>query len=219
MRHTPWPNGVLDCRPTYLTQGRCRCREKSTAFDKGNFKRAFFIYHEELAPLGDKYAQYMVGFMYVTGLGVDEDPILGSAWYRIAAERDTPEFVAVRDRLMRVFTDQQKRRSDALFAKLRLTFSDTAVLISSISDDIKTLQSRTGSRVGGETSSVAVISAGSNSQRSTVDYYGMVERRLAIRLQRLARIDGFEDIDTDPRTVNVRVLKRRAAEKLRSNTN
>ena len=36
-------------------------------FEKGEYERALFIYHKELAPLGDKYAQYMVGYMHLAG--------------------------------------------------------------------------------------------------------------------------------------------------------
>ena len=37
-----------------------------------------FIYREELAPLGDKYAQYMIGYMHEHGKGVDKDPAVAS---------------------------------------------------------------------------------------------------------------------------------------------
>ena len=45
-----------------------KSQEKVDAlFEKGDYERAAFIYREELAPLGDKYAQYMIGYMYLTG--------------------------------------------------------------------------------------------------------------------------------------------------------
>lgn len=37
---------------------------------QGHWERAQFIYEHELAPIGDKYAQYMVGYMYLNGQGV-----------------------------------------------------------------------------------------------------------------------------------------------------
>ncbi|MCH8277932.1 MAG: SEL1-like repeat protein, partial [Proteobacteria bacterium] len=58
-------------------------------FGAGNFERAFFLYRYDLAPLGDKYAQYMVGFLYLSGMGVEKDSTIASAWYRLAAERGT----------------------------------------------------------------------------------------------------------------------------------
>ena len=75
--------------------------------DSAKFDRAFCIYRNELVPLGDKYAQYMVGYMLLTGLGVGEDHSAAYAWYRLAAERDTPEFVAVRNRLRRSLIDDE----------------------------------------------------------------------------------------------------------------
>ncbi|MGI9201000.1 MAG: hypothetical protein ACR2QL_08085, partial [Woeseiaceae bacterium] len=53
-------------------------------FEKGDYDRAYFIYRQELAPLGDKYAQYMVGYMTIVGKGTAQDFIAGSAWYRLA---------------------------------------------------------------------------------------------------------------------------------------
>lgn len=194
-------------------------RKVEKLFNKGNFDRAFFIYRNELVPIGDKYAQYMVGFMYETGLGVEQDVVSASAWYRLAAEQDTPEFLVVRDRLMGDFTDEQRRRSDTLVSVLHMTLSDMAVLIASIEVDVAELESRTGSRLRGESSPVSVIDARSGIVRSGADYYGGIERRLADRLERLANIPGFEDIDTKPKTVNVTALKKRVKEHLLKHNN
>ncbi len=51
-------------------------------FDRRAYDRAYFIFRNELATIGDKYGQYMVGFMYVTGKGVEED--------RVALSRGAP---------------------------------------------------------------------------------------------------------------------------------
>ena len=97
-----------------------RVQEKAEElFERGDYGRAHFIYRNELAPIGDKYAQYMLGFMSLTGLGVREDPIVASAWYRLAAERDSPEFIAVRDELFRRLDEIDMERSDALYLRLR----------------------------------------------------------------------------------------------------
>ena len=66
-------------------------------YDAGFFERAYFIYRNELVPIGDKYAQYMVGFMYLAGLGIEQDSVAALAWYRLAAERGSPDFVAEAD--------------------------------------------------------------------------------------------------------------------------
>ncbi len=94
-------------------------RKVDDLFERGEYERAYFIYRNELVPLGDKYAQYMVGFMHLTGKGVTENPIAASAWYRLAAERGTPEFVAVRDFLLVGMMPEERRQSDELFLQLR----------------------------------------------------------------------------------------------------
>ena len=60
-----------------------RVQQKAEAlFERGNYERAYFIYRNELAPIGDKYAQYMLGYMHLTGKGATEDRVAATAWYR-----------------------------------------------------------------------------------------------------------------------------------------
>jgi hypothetical protein len=177
-------------------------------FDAGDFDRAFFIYRNELAPLGDKYAQYMVGFMYMTGLGVSENAVMASAWYRLAAERGTPEFQAVRDRLLQKLDEDELRRSDELFAELRRSHSDLAVLLSSIKRDYEDLAERTGTRLGGESSAVMVIEPRAGRVTSGGDYFNAVRKQLADRIALLKEVGQFEDLDPDPGKVNLRELER-----------
>jgi hypothetical protein len=185
-------------------------------FDAGDFKRAFFIYRNELAPLGDKYAQYMVGYMLITGLGVDEDKITASAWYRLASERDTPEFVAVRDQLMRNMTDVEIRDSDAAYSSLRLDYCDLAVLLASIKRDFKELEVKTGSRIKSDSSAITILDTRSGRVRSATDYYGMVYGQLEHRLQLLIEMGEFEDIKADPAYLNMRQLERLVVERIKS---
>jgi TPR repeat protein len=42
-------------------------------FEREDYRRAHIIYLKDLAPIGDKYAQYMLGFMTASGLGVEQD--------------------------------------------------------------------------------------------------------------------------------------------------
>ena len=114
-------------------------------YEKGDYNRAFFNYRNELAPIGDKYAQYMVGYMYLTGTGVEEDPLLASAWYRLAAERSYKEFLNERDHLLSLFSDVDLVRSDALYLQLRREYSDVVLLLELVKDDIDMLVARTGS--------------------------------------------------------------------------
>ena len=184
-------------------------------FGAGNFERAFFLYRYDLAPLGDKYAQYMVGFLYLSGMGVEKDSTIASAWYRLAAERGTPEFVAVRDRLLRDLNDEQRRRSDDYYRELRLEYCDLAVLMSSIRRSIEEFDARTGSRVPGANSGpLTVIDVQRGTVVSGEEYYGMQRKRLELRVKLLQEAGDFHDMETDPDKINLRELERRVQERI-----
>ena len=188
-------------------------------FDTGEFERAFFIYRNELAPLGDKYAQYMVGFMYHTGLGVEEDSVSAAAWYQLAAERDTREFVVVRDRLLHVMDQDDANLSRVLYRELRLRYCDLAVLLSSIKRNMKDLQVRTGSRVRAQSSPVMVIESRASRFSSGTDYYGNIEEELEARVRLLKEIGGFTDLVTDPDRIDIHDLERRVLQHIEAEAN
>ena len=183
-------------------------------FDAGGYERAFFIYRNELVPIGDKYAQYMVGFMYHTGLGVEEDSIAAAAWYQLAAERDTREFVVVRDRLLNVMDQDDADLSRVLYRELRLRYCDLAVLLSSIKRNMQELQGRTGSRLRSQSSPVVVIESRASGFSSGSDYYGNIEEELESRLLLLKEIGEFADMDTDPDRINIHDLERSVLQRI-----
>ncbi len=188
-------------------------------FEAGDFERAFFLYQNELAPLGDKYAQYMVGYMYLTGKGAAENEITASAWYRLAAERGTPEFVNVRDRLLRTLDDDEMPRSDAEYLKLRAEYCDLAVLLASIKRNLTELEGRTGTRIQSHSNTISpmtFIDPRTGRIQSGAEYYGVIFDQLEDRLKLLAKIGDFEDLDTDPIRINLRDLERRVQERIQS---
>jgi len=149
---TEFPTGDLDSR-TIRTQAKVE-----TLYERGDYKRAHFIYSNELARQGDKYAQYMTGYMYLMGQGVEQDRVRASAWYRIAAERRAPEFMVVRDQVLRTLTDDQRARSDELYVELRKEYSDLNIIMGLLVEDLDSMQvARTGSRLSGNTSAVTII--------------------------------------------------------------
>jgi len=185
-------------------------------FDAGEFERAFFIYRNELAAVGDKYAQYMVGYMYQNGMGVEEDPIAASAWYRLAAERGTPEFVAVRDHLVRNMDEEEIARSDAKYIQLRNEYCDLAVLLASVKRDLREVETRSGSRIHSDNNAMMIIEPGSGRIRSGADYYGVLYAQLEDRLKLMQEVGDFQDMETDPERVNLRDLERRVKEHIAS---
>jgi hypothetical protein len=128
-------------------------------FDRGDFRRAHVIYLNDLAPIGDKYAQYMLGFMSLSGLGVEQDPVLASAWYRLAAERGEPtQFVRIRDELLGNLDEVDRERSDQVYRSLRRDYSDVAISMREAREAFEDLeQVTTGSRIGGSPSSAVTI--------------------------------------------------------------
>ena len=178
-------------------------------FESGEYERAFFIYRNELAPIGDKYAQYMVGFMYETGTWVDEDPVLASAWYRLAAERGYEEFEQVRDLLMSSFTDITRGRSDELYRQLRREYSDVVILLRLIEQDMEAMTARTGSRLSGGANPVTIVDPRAGSSVSGDEYFRRLRSRIEARLQFLSQQLGDTNIATQADDVDLEALSAR----------
>ena len=192
-------------------------RKVDELYERGEFDRAYFIYRNELAPGGDKYAQYMVGYMHLMGRGAAEDPVAASAWYRLAAERGTPEFAAVRDQLMHDLDADERRRSDSGYRQLRRQFSDVFVLFQDIKRTYRELQSATGSRLAVRGGPMNIVGASSSNQgHSSADYYGHMRNELRRQLVALSELGGFPDLETDPARVDMSDIERRVIERIES---
>ena len=199
----PFPGGPVDRSTMRLGE---RVEE---LFEEKEYERAFFIYRNELAPIGDKYAQYMVGFMYETGIWVDEDPILASAWYRLAAERGYEEFEQVRDALLNGFTDVDQVRSDVLYLQLRREYSDVVLLLPLIQEDLDAMTARTGSRLSGGSGPVTIVDPRAGSSVSGDEYFRRLRARIEARLEFMAQQLGDASIATPADDVDMEVLNAR----------
>ena len=163
-------------------------------YEAGEYKRAFFIYEKELAPLGDKYAQYMVGYMQLNAQGVPQDKISALAWYRIAAERGEPVLEQARNELVVSMTPAEIAVSDRVFLELWQSIGDTRLIMKLIREDIDTLEARTGSRIrGAPVSSPALIYRPSGEPLSP-NFYRDVRVRLEARLNYLETKVEITDI-------------------------
>jgi hypothetical protein len=176
-----------------------RIQEKAgKLFDKGKYDRAYFIYRNELAPIGDKYSQYMVGFMYLTGKSVERDRTKAAAWYRLAAERGLPEFVAAHQELLAVLDAEERTRSDRWYAALRTELGDLAVLMKGVRADYQKLRQLDRSRLPGEGNEFV----GSHTLRltgaATSEDPRRIEKRMKKRLEFIIDEIGINiDIDGD----------------------
>ncbi len=191
-------------------------RKVEELFQRGEFDRAYFIYRNELAPVGDKYAQYMLGYMHLTGMGADEDPVVAYAWYRLAAERGTPEFVAVRDQLKHDLQAEELHRSDAHYLELRREFNDLVILLAAIKRNLPERRAVTGSRIPSENGTIGVFTITPGQTRSSADYHGGTRRQLEESLKKLAELGDFPDLETDPDRVDIDEIERLVNERIES---
>ena len=163
----------------------------------GDYERALFIYEHELAPLGDKYAQYMVGYMHLNGQSVEPDPVEALAWYRIAAERGEPVLLKARDRLIASMTSSQISRANGRFLRLWERIGDTRLIMELIRKDMNILKSRTGSRIPRATASGPALLYGPNGEVLSPNYYRNVRLRLEARLSYLETRVEVRDMDAE----------------------
>lgn len=181
-------------------------------YERTDYDRAFFIYRNELAPIGDKYGQYMVGFMYLTGKGVEEDRIKASSWYRLAAERGTKEYVRVAEQVVVTLDAAQLAESDRLFIELRKEFGDLVLVRNAIRKDMELLRRRTGSRLSKTTSPMTIVEVGRPGEtHSGADYYGQIERRIEERLEYIASRVDIDIIDLDTAKLDLETIDQHLA--------
>jgi hypothetical protein len=174
-------------------------------FNREQYRRAHTIYLNDLAPIGDKYAQYMLGFMSLGGLGVEQDPVLASAWYRLAAERGDPEeFVEIRDELMEQLDALDTTRSDETYLALRRTYSDIAVSMREAREAFQDLSTvTTGSRIGNNPSSaVTIVELRAGSSMSGDVLIHRTQRRMQGHLDHITAKLGIDRIKAETATAD-----------------
>ena len=197
------PIGYAQQIPGYLTDEDLETAavqtEAEKLFKSGNYTQAHYVYINELAPIGDKFAQYMLGFMNFYGLGVEEDHIRASAWYRLAAERNGPSFVAIREKVLDQFNETELQRSDQVFLELRKKYSDIAVRMWLVRRDFEAVSEvATGSRIGRTSSVVTVVrprDGGSRSQAHEL-YQRSITKHMHEHLDHITATLRIPPVDT-----------------------
>lgn len=196
-----WPQtypsfpGETDHR-TLRTQERVEELYVSGAFD-----RAYIIYRKELAPRGDKYAQYMVGYMHLTGDGVPEDPAVALAWYRLAAERGQPSISLAHNELEESLNPAQVATAEGLFASLKAEMSDRVLILKLVQQDLALLRDRVGRSNSMGASPVLIIDR-RYGYMSGAQYYQIIKKRLSVRLNYLKSQVDIVDVD-GPQTMEL----------------
>ncbi|MBA3564285.1 MAG: SEL1-like repeat protein [Gammaproteobacteria bacterium] len=117
------------------------------AFESEQYTEAHDIYRDRLAPIGDKFAQYMIAAMHLQGLGVPQDVPLGAAWLELAAERGDAKLGAERDAVLARLDDNERKRQQSLLKELQASFSDCTLVARGLAEDRKNVTAMTGSRL------------------------------------------------------------------------
>ena len=186
-----FPGGETD-RATLRTQERVE-----ELYIQKSYDRAYFIYRMELAPRGDKYAQYMIGYMHFTGAGVSEDPAIALAWYRLAAERGERAIELARDQLVKTLSPKQIATADGLFAELRSELSDRVLIFDLVKQDLDKLRNGIGRGASKGSRNMLVIDR-RYGYMSGAQYYRRIKNRLAARLTYLkSQVDVVDVAGTE----------------------
>jgi hypothetical protein len=189
--YKPFPGVSADQR-TLATQERV-----DELYQAGEYKRALFIYEKELAPRGDKYAQYMVGFMHLNGQSVPADKVTALAWYRLSAERGYGILEQARDDLARTMTPEEIEASNTILLELLQEIGDTMLIMKLIRRDMDILKRRTGTHI--PTSNVAspMVTITPSGMPQDPDFYRNVRRRLDARLNYLKTSVVISDLASE----------------------
>jgi hypothetical protein len=177
--YKPFP-GVAGDERTLRTQERVE-----ELYVAGEHKRALLIYEKELAPLGDKYAQYMVGYMHLNAQSVPQDKITALAWYRIAAERGEPILQQAHDELVASMAPAEVAAAKQIFLGLWQSIGDSRLIMELIRTDMNTLKARTGTRIPGSMASSPALIFRPSGEPLPPNFYRNVRVRLEARLNYL----------------------------------
>ena len=89
-------------------------------------------------------------------------------------------------------------------------------MLESIKRNVRVLNSRTGSRLRGESNQLVVIGNSGSGARGGGDFYGNQTKQLKDRLTLLVEMGGFEGIDAESTRVNLVALERLIEDHIRS---
>lgn len=190
--YTPFPGETVDQRTRSIQE------RVEAVYGSGDFRRALLIYEKELAPIGDKYAQYMVGYMNLHAQGVEKNTVAALAWFRLAAERGEPLLGQVRDELLLQMTPGEISASDKIFLDLWKSMGDRVLILELIRRDMSTLRAQTGSRIPGAATNGQAIIYRPSGETSGPNYYREIRARLAARMSYLdTRVEIIDDVLDD----------------------
>ncbi|WP_405222982.1 tetratricopeptide repeat protein [Lentisalinibacter sediminis] len=187
----PFPGNVPGTRTVKIQQ------KAEQAYQEGDYERAFRIWRKDLVEIGDKYAQYMVGYLYLTGQGTERDVARAYAWYRLAAERGHDELVSVMEELEKQLAPAELEAGVAEYERLYGKYGDRELVRRLIRLDELRLKSRTG-RVGASVGAPMTVILRNGRSVDGTRYYAAIEQRLERRYRYLQGYVEFGELETLP---------------------
>jgi hypothetical protein len=176
-----WADSAGNARSAYVPTLRLH-EQAEELYSSGHFQRAYFIYVNELAAIGDKYAQYMAGYMNHYGKGVPRNLVQASAWYRLAAEQGAPQFVELRDQVLESMSEDMRLESDAEYLALRQKYGDLVLAMAQLRELRELRNERsTGSHLSSNSSAaVTVVDPRTGVTISRTEYMRRIESRMQV---------------------------------------
>ena len=180
----------------------------------GSYERALLIYQKELAPMGDKYAQYMVGYMHLNAQGTEKNSPEALAWYRLASERGATVLRQARDELTASLSTAELAVANELFVELWKSIGDSRLIMDLIHSDMEILKARTGTRITGTAGSAPIMVYRPSGEPAGPDFYRNVRIRLQTRLTYIETKVDITDFPMDASYDEVRILEEQVQEEL-----
>lgn len=197
----PPPQRVFPAAPDSAYVARLK-RDAERVYERGNYDRAYRLYRYGLAWRGDKYAQYMVGYMLFNGQGVRANRVLGTAWLQLAAQRgDEARLNGVYDDALARLSDADQARVADIHSSLLADYGDRKVLRRLIRADRRELRNVTGTRTGASDMLPLTIQLPNGQTVPGSIYYGAIKERLAQRIDYLegkVTLGSFQVLDEAP---------------------
>lgn len=155
------------------------------AFHKEDFDSAHWHYLKVLAPAGDKYAQYMLGYLNEHGLGVPRNKARAMAWYGLAAERGGAPLEATYERLAGQLSTDDRERAVEIYSELNERYGDRSLFTKEIKLVQRNLRRRTGTRTGASNGPLFILRPDGRFE-SGEKYYNNLEARIEFMTEQLS---------------------------------
>lgn len=104
--------------------------------------------YDDLAEMGDKFAQYRLSVIHLEGLGVPENVVEAFAWSALAAEADHKALKQYRDTVWELVPGEHRKKAKSRAKRLSGRYGDLALARKHKRTLTKNLRSCTGSRLG-----------------------------------------------------------------------